>query len=279
MPFTIAPLESEAPHMWGIAVATCNLEDANDLLIATTVDLVRRSYGEYAVMADASNLLSEQINSGFFDLRHLLAAIREGLPDPEKEGKKPVQLTNYRSQSAEMVAKAALSKAYNYQYPAAPQEAAANPNQPILNFDGWGILQSNNGEVSLALIQVKATDAKKSPPRDAIKLAKECRRAPTDRSAILRALASMVRLLRGDPIQTSILWMMEKLGRPGETIPILVSPVIVRGVTTPAPKDLDPIMSVANDILPASIRALVVSIGTPLDDFGYLVMGKARETI
>jgi hypothetical protein len=278
MPFRIMPLDIESPHMCGMAIAACNLEDVDDLLIATTVDLVRKSYGEFALMADAEALLAEEINSGIFDLQHLQAAFREGLPNPELEGKKPPQLTNYRSQSAEMVAKAALCKAYNYQYPAAPQAGAANPNQPILGFDGWGILTNHEGSVSFALIQVKATDANTSPPPDSLTLADECRRAPTDRSAILRALSMLSLLLRGDPLQTSILWMMHKMGR-RENISILVSPVIVRGLTSPSPTDLTPIISMANEILPACIRGMVVSIGAHLNDFGYLIMSKAREAI
>jgi hypothetical protein len=264
--------------MWGIAFATCHLEDESDHLVTTTVDLIRKSYGEYAVMADAEALLSDEINSGIFDLQHLQAAFREGLPNPDKEGNKPPQLTNYRSQAAEMVAKAALYKAYNYQYPAAPQAGSANPNQPILGFDGWGILENNEGFVSLALIQVKATDSKTSPPPDSIKLAEECLRAPTDRSAICRALTLMCRLMRGDPLQVSVMRMLEKVGRK-ELISILVSPVVVRGITNADSSDFAPITSMANDILPSCIRAITVSIGVELDKFGYLVMSKAREAI
>jgi len=279
MPFSITPLDYATPHLWGIAVATCDLEDRNDRLVAATIALVRKSYSENAVLTAAEALLSDEIESGVFNLQHLKAAIREGFPNPEKEKGKPVQLTNYRSQSAEMVAKLALSKAYNYQYPVAPQDGAANPNQPILGFDGWGILEGDDGLLSLALIQVKATDVNKSPPDDSKKLAEECRRAPTDRSAICRTLTLMCRLMHGDPLQTAVLKMLEKMGRSNDNISIVISPAVVRGLTTATASDFAPILSICDDVLPSSIRAIAVSIGVELDRFGYLVMDKAREAI
>lgn len=275
-PYTITQREAISHHEWAIAVAVCDLSDDNDCLLTTTVDLVRRSYGEGAVMSDAEALMSEEIVSGTFNLEHLRTAFREGLPDPNKEGNKPAQLTNYRSQSAEMAAKAALAQAYNLQYPAAPQEGATNPNQPILGFDGWGILQTGEDSMHFALIQVKATDATTSPPPDSVKLADECRRAPTDRTTICRALSAHVRFLRGDPLQRFVFRILESLGR-GGNIPIVVSPVVVRGTTTASFTDLDPIISIVNDSFPIPIKAIVVSIGASLSDFGHRVMSQARR--
>lgn len=278
MPYKITQHEKINPHELAITIATCDLTNDNDLLLNTIVNLVRKSYGENAVMADAEVLMSKEIENGTFNLDHLRAAIRKGLPDPEQERNKPKQLTNYRSQSAEMVAKAALAKVYQYKYPAAPQEGTGNPNQPILGFDGWGILETEEGDNYLALIQVKATDNNNSPPPDADKLAEECRSAPKDKSKICRALTMLCRLTKGDPLHTSVMQMLEKMGQPSET-PIIISPVIVRGLTCAKISDLDPVMFIANEILPAPIHALVVSIGVCLEQFGLRVMTMAREVI
>lgn len=277
MPYIITHHESVAPHEWAIAVAKCDIDDDDDQLLTSTVNLVRKSYGEDSVVADAKALMVDDIESGTFSLSHLKAAFREGLPDPDGEGDKPKQLTNYRSQTAEMIAKAALAKVYRYEYPAAPQEGVGNANQPVLGFDGWGIVENNDGAFALALIQVKATDSSDSPPSECKKLADECRRAPLDRSTICRALGALTRLLRGDPLQAPIMRMLESMGR-REAIPIFVSPAIVRGITVANPTDLGPIISMANDIFPAAIRAVGVSIGVCLNRFGYRVMSKARGT-
>ncbi|MDD5367549.1 MAG: hypothetical protein PHQ40_00565 [Anaerolineaceae bacterium] len=276
MPFSITKHEFISPHEWAIAIASCDLEDDNDLLLKTTINLVRTSYGENILITNAETLMSEAIENGTYNLEHLKAAVREGFPNPASEGNKPKQLTTYRSQTAEMVAKGALAKAYLYQYPAAPQAGAANPNQPILGFDGWGILKVDEDCIYLALIQVKATDVDDSPPSDANKLAQECSQAPKDRSAICRALSLMAVLMRGDPLQAAIYNMLEKMGKK-ESIPILVSPAIVRGITKANRTDLDPVFDISNEILPASLRAIIVSIGVCLDEFGYRVMNKARE--
>jgi hypothetical protein len=279
MPFTITALESTGSHMWGIAVATCNLEDDGDKLVATIVDLIRKSYGEQSLIQDVEVLLSEDINSGIFELKYLQAALRESLPDPDREGKKPVHLTNYRSQTAEMIAKAALAKVYNYQYPVSPQVGTPNPNQPIQGFDGWGIVETSDGLPSLALIQVKATDSVESPPDVSNILAKECLKAPKEKQFIVRALSIMFRHMSGDPLRMKIAKMLEILGHSDGVIPILVSPVIVRGITNATANDFEPITGISGAVHPACIQAIAVSIGADLGDFGYLVMNKAREVI
>lgn len=278
MPYEITQYDLLSPHQWKIAFVKCDLSDENDVLIEKTIDLVRRSYGEGKVIADAESLLATEIASGTFDLEHLKAAIREGLPDPKKEGDKPKQLTNYRSQSAEMIAKSALAKAYGFEYPAAPQEGTLNPNQPILGFDGWGILKDGTEEISIALIQVKATDSNSSPPSDAEKLAVECQKVPRDRSALCRALTVLTIQLHGDPLQPLVMRMLEKIGKM-ESIPIIISPVVVRGRTDAKVTDFDPIKLIANSILPTPIHAIAVSIGTSLEEFGYIVMSRARGNV
>jgi hypothetical protein len=275
MPYTTIHREEDGTHSWAVATASCRLDDENDAVIQATVTLVRRSYGEDEIMADAASVLSTEIVEGTFRLEHLLAAVRSGMPDPSVEGAKPPALTTYRSQSAEMIAKCALASTYQFEYPAAPQEGATNANQPILGFDGWGIARSTNGDLTLALIQVKSTDENASPPRVAEELANECRRAPRDRSALCRALTVLARHLRGDPLQSDVLRMLEQLG--DNRLPRMhVAPAIVRGTTQAAINDLQPVRIVAAEFIPATSRGIVVAIGVDLADFGRIVMQRAR---
>lgn len=276
MPYVIAHNEEENGHRWAVATTTCDLDDQNDALIAETVALVRTSYGELEIMRDALAVMATEIEEGVFSTEHLLAAIRSGLPDPAAEGAKPPALTTYRSQTAEMVAKAALAVAYQFEYPAAPQEGAPNPNQPILGFDGWGLLRRPDDTYIFVLIQVKATDENNSPPREAGNLATECCRIPRDVSALCRALCVLVRLLRNSPLALVLLRMLETLGS-NNLPPMHVAPVIVRGVTTGQIGDLQPVRDVTANIAPATVRGMVVSIGVPLARFGEIVMQKARE--
>jgi hypothetical protein len=276
MPYTIVQHDRENGHEWVVASATCHMEDADDALLRSVVDLVRRSYGEEEILADAADLLGTEIAEGTFQTEHLVAAIRAGLPDPTAEGNKPPHLTTYRSQTAEMVAKAALAVAYRFEYPAAPQEGAANPNQPILGFDGWGIARQENGAFVLVFVQVKGTDHENCPPPDAAALANECRRVPVNTSALCRAMSLLARLLRGDPLQQVILRVLEGLGR-GELPAMHVAPAIVRGATNGQIADIQPVRDAAEHFAPATARGVVVSIGVSLTDFGRVVMTRARQ--
>ncbi len=276
MPYRVVQHVRDNDHEWALVSAACRLNDPNDELLTATVALVRRSYGEVEVMADAEEVLATEIAGGAFRTEHLVAAIRAGLPNPDAEGKKPPQLTTYRSQTAEMVAKAALAVAYSFEYPAAPQEGASNPNQPILGFDGWGIATLGDGGHVLVFVQVKGTEDRDTPPPDAALLAEECRRVPLDISALCRALTLLVRLLRGAPLQPVILRVLEGLGR-GQLPAMYVAPVIVRGATNGQLGDIQPVRDAAGTFAPATARGVVVSIGVPLTDFGRAVMARARE--
>ena len=276
MPYTITQREADQGHEWCVATATCRLEDADDALIAHTVEMVRRSYGENEILADALDVMQADLAAGNFQTEHLVAAIRQGLPDPSAEGIKPPQLTTYRSQTAELVAKAALSAAFPVEYPAAPQEGTPNPNQPILGFDGWGICRYDADCFALVLIQVKGTDDATSPPAVADELADECRRVPQHTSVICRALSVLARLLRGSDLQPVVLRMLEALGR-GELPPMHVAPAIVRGTAPCQIGDLQPCRDVVAEFAPATARGIVVGIGVSLSEFGEMVMTRARE--
>jgi hypothetical protein len=89
MPYTIQQIERDGEHQWAVLSCSCNLLDANDLLLLDTVALVRRSYGEDAVVQDAQDVMADEIVGGTFSLDHLITAIRMGMPDPDAEGNKP----------------------------------------------------------------------------------------------------------------------------------------------------------------------------------------------
>jgi|GEM_PF-1976202 len=280
MPYTIQQIEGDGEHRWAVISCSCNLLAANDLLILETVAFVRSSYGEDAVVQVAQDIMADEIAGGTFSLDHLITAARMGMPDPGAEGDKPPQLTNYRSQAAEMVAKGALARAYSIQYPVAAQETTGNANQPILGFDGWGICEGSNGQYTLVLIQVKATDQKRQPLREALNLVEECKRVPKNPSAIVRALMSMQRLLQSqdnEKLNRAVLRMLESLGK-AQLPDMYISPAIIRGTTTSSIDDLQPIRRAAADYAPAITRGVSVSIGVDLADFGRIVMQQARNT-
>lgn len=277
MPCTIVQREEVDDHVWVVATADCQLSDPNDPLIVSTVALVRKSYGELKILDKAAKVMTAEIAEGSFQIEHLLAAIRIGLPDPNAEGDKPVALTNYRSQSAEMVAKIALAAAFNFTYPAAPQEGSTNANQPVLGFDGWAIANETSGSHAFVLIQVKGTEEKKCPPGEAHTLAEECKRVPRDPSKLSRALCVLLLYLKNDePICLQVLTMLEALGR-GELPPMYVAPVVVRGTSTTHIDDLGPVRQASPDFAPAIARGVVMRIGVSLNEFGRIVMEKARQ--
>ena len=277
MLYTIVQREEDNGHVWISATTTCSLGDPNDALVKATAALVRKSYGEEIIISSAIEVMAAEIVDGTFQMEYLVAAIRASLPNPDAEGDKPPALTTYRSQSAEMVAKGALAAAYQFEYPAAPQEGTPNPNQPILGFDGWAMIRGADGGFTLVLIQTKATEDQNCPPREAHKLANECRCIPRDKAPLCRALSVLARLLQEDPLLPAVMKMLELLGR--DRLPDMhIAPVIVRGTPGGQIDDLQPIRQASTDFSPATGRGMVVSIGVPLADFGKKVMQKARET-
>jgi hypothetical protein len=271
MPYNIIKREDDPPHIWCLAQSS-----ADEDLLESTAKLVRRSYGEDEILAEATTVMAPDIADGTFMTDHLVAAIRKGMPDPDAEGTKPAALTNYRSQTAEMVAKAALAVAYQFIYPAAPQQGAVNANQPILGFDGWGLLRQEHDNYILVLIQVKGTEEAKCPPSEAEKLAKECCKIPRDRSALSRGLCVLVQFLKEEAMVAAVMRMLELIGN--DELPSMhIAPAIVRGTSAGDIEDLRPVRDVTGQFAPSSARGIVVMIGLPLADFGEVVMRKARE--
>jgi hypothetical protein len=262
-------------HRWATVEFDCVLDDVEDELIAEMVSLIREGYGEADVLA----ALQPDDDVGLtFDLEAVKKAFRRGLPDPEVEieGKKKPHLTNYRSETLEFVARHALREAHMINFPVHPQRGKLNVNQPILGFDGWGLFGSAEDGFKLVLIQVKGTDEKRVPPREAGKLAKECARVPTSVDEVCRALSVMIVNLSSGPELHAIGAMLESLAEV-ETLPsMLIAPVVVRGIQPASNADLSPVRAVAVEIEPRGMRGLSVRIGVDLTAFGREVMTRAR---
>lgn len=278
MPFTVLSVDTTTQHHWAVVRSACDLMDPADLLLIKTVEMVRNAYGESRITEQAERLMAAEIETGAFSVGHLITAVRDSLPDPSEEGSKKPWLTNYRSEAAEMVARGALASAYSMEFPVAPQQAKPNANQPILGFDGWGLLQIASAHKALVLIQVKGTDENKCPPGEAQKLATECINVPQEHSKISRALVTIFHLLPDDDtLKKDVLLMLEGMGS-GNLPTITVAPVVVRGVTDPHVDDLKPVQDVVASLTPALARGATVSIGTNLTNFGHEVMTRARTT-
>jgi hypothetical protein len=278
---------------WAVVQGTCDLSDSNDCLLVQAVQLVRLSYGQQEIAAYVEALEAEAETppdedgvldslprpdrsvEEEYDLEAILTAFRRGLPNPEAEGNKPVQLTNYRSETAEMLARAALEVAHDLKFPAAPQAGKPNANMPILGFDGWGVLEEDTTGYSLALVQVKGTESEACPSPEATTLAGETLRVPRQIDEICRAITVLLLRLPDGKIKRAILRMLESLGK-NEPISIIVSPVILRGTTTADMAELEPVRQACQGNTEARRRGVVASIGASLTTFGRTVMEIAR---
>ncbi len=273
MLFTIDDSKDDGVHRWAVLSCKCNPEANDDPVLNHICVRIREVYGESEIIAsiEADPTVAER-----FNLNAIKRAIRMGLPDPPKEGlKKPTQLTNYRSESTEVLAREALKECHRINFPTHPQEGKLNPNVPILGFDGWGIDGTSDTGFSLVLVQVKGTDDDACPPSQAAVLADECRSIPQELDIICRALSILAIRLQGTLFEESILAMLETIGE-NQLPPIVVAPVIVRGRTQSQMDDLEPIQDACPDFAPIRACGLTLSIGTDLTEFGKCAMLKAR---
>src|SRR4051812_20107956 len=117
MPFHVKVIHSDDPHRWAVVETSCDLDNAKDALVCETIAAVRDAYGENKIIERAAELEPEPEVAGKFDLAAVQRAVRKGMPDPAKETNKPRHLTNYRSESCEMVAKGSLNAAYQMRFP------------------------------------------------------------------------------------------------------------------------------------------------------------------
>jgi len=274
----------EGIHHWcALECSNINQTDTDDILLDNIVRIVREAYGEDGIIEVARRVppvseSDDELVGRDWNTTAIRNAIRKGFPDPtiSVEANKPVGWRNYRSEAAEMVARAALAQVHSISFPVAPQVGKPNPNMPVLGFDGWGIL-TNGAEYMFVLLQVKGTDDDQRPPQAADELIRECGKAPRDEAIICRALTVIACALdENAPMFSVVLGFLEAIGD-GKDIDIVVAPVIVRGLITAHLDDLSSIRDQRETYRPATARGLTVSISRDLTEFGYQVMTKARS--
>jgi hypothetical protein len=98
-----------------------------------------------------------------------------------------------------------------------------------------------------------------------------------DLGALRQAIrAGMLALLHTTAFAPRLLAMLEALGR--ESLPpLVVCPVIVRGLVVAHLDDLASLRAAQSRFEPAQTRGLCVSVGAPLECFGHRVFSEARK--
>lgn len=264
--FQESSAQDDGPHVWHIASLQCSTEEG-DPLIDDLAGYLREAYGEQVILQAA---ISVEEN---FDLERVRKGIRKGLPDPEEEGNKPDHLKNFRSETAELLAKKTLSEIFGFKFPVHAQEGKRNATQPVLGFDGGGFVEID-GEYYLALIETKGTEDSSSPPEVTEDLAEECRDVPESESKISRSLSMIGTRASDDEIITVVARLLEKIGN-GESIEMVISPVVVRGSNDPDFEDLAPVIEVCHNLEPNRGRGVSISIGVELLEFAEAVTMRA----
>jgi hypothetical protein len=280
----ILDYRQDGNHHWAVVHENCDTSDGGDLLLSFIAQSIRSAYGEDEIKAMADELLSVQSFpepadsvASQFSLDTLLEAFRGSLPNPTAEGNKPKQLSNYRSETAEILAREALSAVFKLATPPSLYATKGNRNQPILGLDGWSVMSLESGKLALVLIQVKATDDKTRPPRDAAALIKECSAAPLELERLKGFLSACAIRCKGTPYASSIIMMMTKIQLEKKVSDLVVAPVIIRGKVKAHHDDLSTLAAATGSFSGAHSRGLCLSIGSDLNEFGEKAMNMARQ--
>jgi hypothetical protein len=270
-------------HVWAVVKETCDLSHEADKFLLHAVSTIRDAYGEQELREMAENAplitLPDPADgvAGTFVLDHLLSAFRASLPDPAAEGAKPAHLTNYRSETTELIARAALAAVYQFATPPALHATKGNRNQPILGFDGWSVMQMSDAAFALALIQVKGSEDKNRPPNIAAELVMECGQAVIAHEKLSGFLFACLLRCKGTEFEGALLKMIIELEETGRICNTILSPVIVRGVLEAHLDDLASLRGATSSFLHAKARGMTLSIGAGLTDFGRAAMNRARQ--
>ncbi len=281
--YTRNALTNDGDHVWAVVQETCDLSDSADRLLMHAVAVIREAYGEDEIrgmVADAPLVEIPDPADGVaetFDLDLLLRAFRSGLPDPAGEGAKPGHLTNYRSETTELLARAALATVYGFETPPTLHATKGNRNQPILGFDGWTVMKAANNELALVLLQVKGTEDGSRPPSVAADLVTECGRAVSDFGKLKAFLSACLIRCKGTVYQTPLLKMLVELERDDKIANTVLAPVIVRGSLDSHIDDLSSLRGATLSFLHAKARGMTLSLGAELTAFGRAAMTRARQ--
>ncbi|WP_150129070.1 MULTISPECIES: hypothetical protein [Rhizobium] len=275
--------DDEGDHVWAVVQESCDLTDQNDRMLLHAVATIREAYGEQEIREMAENAplvtVPEPADgvANTFSLDLLLSAFRSSLPDPAAEGGKPGQLTNYRSETTELLARAALATVYGFASPPTLHATKGNRNQPILGFDGWTVMQATDGELALVLLQVKGTEDAARPPNVAAELVAECGRAVTDFTKLKGFLMACLLRCKNTPFELPLMNLIVELERDDKIANTLLAPVIVRGKAGSHIDDLGSLRGATTSFLHARARGMTLSLGAELTAFGRAAMTRARQ--
>lgn len=269
-------------HLWAVVLESCDLDVEGDGMLRHAVAAIRAAYGEQEILDLAENepfltVPDPAEGIGGFQTDHLLNAFRSSLPDPSAEGKKPAHLTNYRSETTEIIAREGLSAVFDMATPPALHATKGNRNQPILGFDGWSVMNQSNGELALVLIQVKGTDDSDRPPSQAANLIVECGKVTAEVGKLKGFLVACALRCKGTEYCTPLLNMLVELERTEKVANLMVAPVIIRGLVTADLEDLKSLREATGTFGHAKARGMSLSIGVDLNEFGRKVMDAARQ--
>lgn len=237
------------------------------------VQAVRDAYGEGEIL---EMLIPDTDVAEAFDVKLVLAGFRKGLPNPDEEQTKPLNLRNYRSETCEFFARETLNIIHKIDTPGALHACKGNAMQPLLGFDGWGLKLTDTGEWALVLIQVKGSDDGASPPKAATDLADECLLIAPQTDKLSRAISAALMRVKGTSFSEPLLRMLQSLGDE-KPINLIVAPVVVRGHIEAKMTDLQPVRDVHPKFGSVVTMGMSVAIGAPLEPFGKTVMSKARN--
>lgn len=269
-------------HQWAVVLEACDIDALDDGMLRHAVDAIRAAYGEQEIrdLAENEPLLNVPDPAegiGGFETDHLINAFRSSLPDPAAEGAKPVHLTNYRSETTEIIAREALSAVFGMATPPALHATKGNRNQPILGFDGWSVMNKSTGELALVLIQVKGTDDDKRPPGEAAKLIVECGKVTAEIEKLKGFLMACVLRCKDTQYSSPLLELVIELEKTGKIADLVVAPVIIRGLVDAHLDDLSTLRAATSGFGHAKARGMSLSLGAELGKFGRTAMDAARQ--
>ncbi|WP_287496925.1 hypothetical protein [Pandoraea sp. CB10b_02] len=268
--------QEHAGHQWTVCINICDLHNVDDPTVAHMVAAVRDAYGEGEILAELADIEADPAVARTFDVESILAGFRRGLPAPDAEAGKPANLRNYRSETSEFVARETLRIVFDVTTPPTLHATKGNALQPLLGYDGWGLLTDEDSPTALVLIQVKGSDDHASPPAVAEELAAECQRAATEIDKLAHALSACLLRVKGTPLAVHLLEMLEAVGR-DELPAMVVAPVVVRGQVTAQMSDLQPLKALLSTQAHPVALGVSITIGAPLERLGYEVMSRARQ--
>lgn len=262
-------------HEWTVLNINLQTFNENDLIEELAKDVLD-AYGYEEFIKKIEYVDSKSDST--FDLDAISKAFLKTLPNPVVEYSKPKQLRNYRSETTEIVSRKIMQKEYKIIFPVSSQKDKLNTNQPILGYDGWGLICEDEEHINLALLIVKGSEENASPPKVVTNLANECNSARIEEDKLLRVLINLCFKLDDQPILEILVRLIQNIYN---NIPqsIYIAPILIRGLFKASISDLNPVRNV---FLPEEnkffARGIAASLGIELTELGEKVMLKVRNS-